>query len=367
MDFPLRSRVAVLVVCHDFQCSRLIFHVLPHQAVTLLLLKGIKRLLVFCVFRRYLHILRPLALALAIHKQFGRRIVGVNKYGGYFPFPAFPIPMGQDMQCLLVRIPMATVEVVPVLGQPGKVHNAKQGTVAWPIGIIRRRLAQIIESRPHKLPNAPGKFIVIQEIILRKSAPTDMLHIVRRSLVVRVFIHHPALQRKFVNTPRTEGGHRLRSQHQLLGQQVVCFLEEVIMVIHSCHIHERSKTVCHHPFHIVHPLCHRTGRVFTVANVPQETGGLASPFRSLFRNLVPDAPHHYARIVPVMAHQIHHILLRPFVKKQIIPVLAFRQCPFVKRFRHHHEAHLVTGIHELRRRHVVGSADGVASHVLQYP
>jgi len=74
-----------------------------------------------------------------------------------------------------------------------------------------------------------------------------------------------------------------------------------------------------------------------------------------------------------MVEHVDHVSLRPdyavaavFVEESVVSVFAFRDVPFVEILEHHHEAHLVAEFDELLGRHVVGCADGVASHVLEH-
>ena len=49
----------------------------------------------------------------------------------------------------------------------------------------------------------------------------------------------------------------------------------------------------------------------------------------------------------------------------MVTVLTLGDIPFVERLEHHHEAHLIAELYQLRRRHVVGGADSVAAHILE--
>ena len=74
-----------------------------------------------------------------------------------------------------------------------------------------------------------------------------------------------------------------------------------------------------------------------------------------------------------MMEHVDHVSLRPdhavaavLVEESVVSVLTFGDVPFVEILQHHHEAHLVAELDELLGRHVVGCADGVASHVLEH-
>ena len=82
-------------------------------------------------------------------------------------------------------------------------------------------------------------------------------------------------------------------------------------------------------------------------------------------NLIAGAPHYHAGIVAKRAYHAGEIFLGPLVKVLVISVLALGTFPFVEGLHHHHEAHLVAELHQFRRRLIMGSADGVAAHILE--
>ena len=104
-----------------------------------------------------------------------------------------------------------------------------------------------------------------------------------------------------------------------------------------------------------------------MADILQEPRDLTTALIPLVRHLVTDAPHHDARVIPVMMYQIHEVFLHPFVENQIIAVRAFRLVPFVEALCHQHHTHLIASLYQLGSRHIMGSTDSVASHVLQDP
>ena len=68
-----------------------------------------------------------------------------------------------------------------------------------------------------------------------------------------------------------------------------------------------------------------------------------------------------------MMYQIHEVFLHPFVENQIIAVRTFRLVPLVEALCHQHHTHLIASLYQLGSRHIMGSTDSVASHVLQDP
>ncbi len=98
-----------------------------------------------------------------------------------------------------------------------------------------------------------------------------------------------------------------------------------------------------------------------------EGGGcLVAVLAPLGRHLVPYAPHYYGRAVAEMPHEVHYVLLRPFIEESVVAVLAFRLVPLVESLGHHHHTHLVAEFHKVFRRHIVRCSDGVAAHLLEH-
>ena len=87
----------------------------------------------------------------------------------------------------------------------------------------------------------------------------------------------------------------------------------------------------------------------------------------LLRNLIAYAPHYDGRMIAMMQEEIGDILFSPFLEEACVAVLAFRILPHIKAFSHYHHAHRVAYLHLHLRRHIVGSADSITSHVFHQP
>ena len=101
-----------------------------------------------------------------------------------------------------------------------------------------------------------------------------------------------------------------------------------------------------------------------MTDVLQELRNFVSDRAALGGNLIADAPHYHTRIVAIVVQHIHHIAFCPFVEVTVISVFTFGDVPFVERFDHHHESHFIAQFHEFGSRHIMGSTNGVASHIL---
>ena len=73
-----------------------------------------------------------------------------------------------------------------------------------------------------------------------------------------------------------------------------------------------------------------------------------------------------------MVKHVDHVPFSPdrsvaavFVEESVVSVLAFRDVPFVEVLAHHHESHLVAELDKFFCRHIVGSSDSIATHVLE--
>ena len=85
----------------------------------------------------------------------------------------------------------------------------------------------------------------------------------------------------------------------------------------------------------------------------------------LLEDLVPDAPHHDARVVPVAPDHVAQVALAPLGEVLAVAVLDLRLAPHVEGLVQDEEAHPVGGVEQLGRGRVVARADGVRAHALQ--
>ena len=90
-----------------------------------------------------------------------------------------------------------------------------------------------------------------------------------------------------------------------------------------------------------------------------------APVRHLFPDFVARAPEDHARVVAVSMHKVDDVALVPGLIIKVVIVGSLTQLPAVKQLVHHHKAHAIAEIEQLRRGRVVGGADGVAAHRLE--
>ena len=93
---------------------------------------------------------------------------------------------------------------------------------------------------------------------------------------------------------------------------------------------------------------------------------MAAPVRAaLLGNLVADAPHNHAGMVAVAAHHVAQVALAPLVEILAVAVGNLGDAPHVEGLVHHHQAHAVAQLQQLRRRRIVAGADGVDARALE--
>ena len=137
-------------------------------------------------------------------------------------------------------------------------------------------------------------------------------------------------------------------------------------IVEARHIHGLCKTALQGIFCPIHTLGNRTGRIVLMTELLQMLGDLYTLLTPLLRNLVTDTPHHDARMVAVVLYQIGDILIAPLLEELGIAVLALRINPHIETLCHHHHTERIADFHLQGRRHVVGSTDGIATHLLHH-
>ena len=137
-------------------------------------------------------------------------------------------------------------------------------------------------------------------------------------------------------------------------------------IVEARYIHGLGKATLQGIFCPIHTLGYRAGRVILMTDILQMLGYLHTLLAPLLRNLVTDAPHHDARMVAMVFHQIGDILVAPLLEELGVTVLALRINPHIEALCHHHHTEGITDFHLQGRRHVVGSTDGVATHLLHH-
>ena len=353
---PACRLAALGIVGHHLDVARFILHLVPHQAVAFL--HGL------CLLLRAF---RAAALALAVDKQFRRGVGGVDKHRCHLPLAARPRPVGQHVERFRPGVPHAAVQVEAVLGQRGQVDDAEHRRVVGPgIRVVGRRLAQVVEARPYELPDGPVEVVGQGEVNVRNVRPRAIVQVVAAALVVRrdgISLAHGG---EVVHAARADRRRRFGAQHDVLRQPAVGLLVAVGAVVETGNVEHGRKTVVQHARHLVHAAGDGARGVLAVADVAQELGHLIPLGRALGGHLVAHAPHHYRRVVAVLPQHVHHVALRPFAEVAVVTVVALRNVPFVERLQHHHEAHLVAQLDQLRCGHVVRGAHGIAAHVLEH-
>ena len=79
---------------------------------------------------------------------------------------------------MLLLVPAGTIHIIPILWKSGKVADTKVAATAWPVGIVRSRLAQVVIARPHELSDYPTVVILHLPVIIRKITPGTVFGII---------------------------------------------------------------------------------------------------------------------------------------------------------------------------------------------
>ena len=118
MEFFFSYSFPVSIISHDFHRAWLIFCIHPHQAVTALTFQVHDGNRVSTIINGYGKVFGTFPLALSVDEQFGWRIVSIYKDRSYLSLSSFPIPVRKNVKCFLFFIPVTTIEIITVFGQP---------------------------------------------------------------------------------------------------------------------------------------------------------------------------------------------------------------------------------------------------------
>ena len=303
------------------------------------------------------------------------------------------------MQGVHVVIPQALVQIVAVLGEAGRVHNAE-------VGVLRRRpcalrsrtrsvpggrLPDVVESRPHKLAghkigldgSAPG--------LRRRRSPVYLGNVVGGQLFGGVLA--VGIAALFVDSPAVDGRRRLRAVDLPVRMLLVEILHGLPVGVVDAHQAAGLRQV-------VLDLREAGVAVFQAIVADGERPGIIRLLRPLDENgrlrhivclvsagslgdLISQGPGDDGRGVPIPADHGLQVELRPghallsaddgvggadllFEEPAVVlavGVLGIQ--PAVKGLLDHQHSQLVADFDQVPGRRVVGHADRVASHIPQ--
>ena len=275
-----------------------------------------------------------------------------------------PVPVRQDVHHRLRR-PLALVEVEAVLREAGEVHDPEVGAARGPVllvarlvpGEVRGRLAEVVEARPHELAQHLRRGLEPGELDVGAVRPARRDHVVARDLQRGVLL--VLLDRQVVDAARADAGRRLRAHDRpagVLGQDLRVLADAVV---EAGDVHLVGQPVLDGVLRLVEAGRHGPRRVLLVADVGEPLRHLPPVRLRLLEDLVPDAPHHDARVVAVAPDHVPQVALAPRVEVLAVAVLHLRHAPHVEGLVHDEQAHAVGGLEQLRGRRVVARADGV--------
>ena len=261
--------------------------------------------------------------------------------------------MGQNVQSGVVRIPVRAVEVEAILRDAGEVHRTEERRVGGPIGVVRGRLSDVVNTGPDEFPNIIVEVIVPDEVVLRQLAPSAVLHIVAARLMIRVNCHRLTLDRELIDPSRRECRSGLGTQDQSLRQLGIRLGVVPGAVIEAGDIHDSCKVICRSGLGVVHPLSDGAGGILAMSNLLEEVGDLIAPLSALLVDLVADAPHDDGGGISVVTDETDEVALCPVAEEGTVPILHLRDPPLVEALRHNQHPHLVCQLDQLRSGHIV--------------
>ena len=84
---------------------------------------------------------------------------------------------------MLFGVPNAAEEVETVFGNGRQIDYAEVRAVRRPcVVVVGRRLTDVVEASPYKLPHGPRQVVLHGEIVVGRVTPTGVLHVVARAL-----------------------------------------------------------------------------------------------------------------------------------------------------------------------------------------
>ena len=275
-----------LIIRYHFYFSGLIDYVFPHQPVAFILI---------------LPILLLASHTLAIHKQFGLRIISVAKDGHVLSQAFGPVPVRKQMQHRTVA-PLALIKKKTVFLHSRQVHNAKIRTVCRSTGVERGRFAQIIKARPDKLSEHKVAIVLLFKLRIGSRSPVGIFQVVRRHMII--FVIGPTLlgYRKLIFATTTNRRSGFTAVYHKIGMGGVLLFIIMGFVIEAYQINSVGQAVLYGRHVPVETGCSGTGRVFPMTNFSKPASYLGTIFFSLLTNFITNAPHDNRRMVPVASY-----------------------------------------------------------------
>ncbi len=151
----------------------------------------------------------------------------------------------------------------------------------------------------------------------------------------------------------------------MLWQTSVSLFVSERTIVETCNLHHGRHTIGIYCIGSVHTVRNKSGWVFTLHNVLQETSYPRSPHYTLLFHLVANKPHYNTWVVTEVMHYIHNIFLCPFVEIFVVAIAHFGNAPLVKCFYSNHHTHFISSFNQFRSRHIMSSTYSIHTHVLQ--
>ena len=304
------------------------------------------------------------ALAPAVYDQLHLGQVGQNAHIDHLA--GVKVPVGQQVQhgLFLPGVPACLIGVEIILGKPGGIHQAKIAV----LGVIGRRLADVVNAAPQELSQLIGVQLVGGDAgLVALRAPAGAA--VAQAGALLIVVHQQRLgQGEVIDAPALNHRGGLAAVDHPAGIFFMVLVVQAFAVVVAHHVQQGSAVLGILPGHVVgaeggqavppgvmaeHLPAQGLGGVVALLGVPV---GVV--------DLIADAPHDEAGVVPIPAYPAGHILLEPLGEEAGIVIGRLAAQPHVKGLVDHHNAQLVRQLHHGGGGHVVRGAQGVHAHVL---
>ena len=166
--------------------------------------------------------------------------------------------MRKDVKGRFIVVPTAPVEIEPVFRDICQVDDSEhRGMVRPGIGVVRRRLSQVVETGPDKLTEAPFIVLIRSQVLIRDIRPLAMACVVGAGLVVGIDLVRTYRDREVIDAAGADRGGRLASEDYSLRQNSKGLAVAMYLVIEACDVELCSETVAKHRIELIHSAGHR--------------------------------------------------------------------------------------------------------------
>ena len=262
---------------------------------------------------------------------------------------------------LVVR-PFCHVVIIAVLRETGGIHLPEVRVFCK----IRSGLTDVIPTAPDKL----SKTVIPVSVGTHNHIGifgTPVGGAVTEGGALTVVIGEKTIgQREMVNASALQCGRSFAAENAPVRVFFVMLIIEMLHIIVANEIHFCSTGLGTFASHNIGT--HADDSIAVVIQlfygIAKHTGNFQSPVKVDIVNLIADAPDEHRGVIAVLPYPASEILFPPFLEIVAIIIIGFTFFPHIKTFCIEKKSHLITEFHQLHAGHIVGTADGVDTHIL---